>query len=48
MKETRITIRLEKQTRQKIEQKIKDKKFSNMSKVIRNALKQFLEGEAEQ
>jgi Arc/MetJ-type ribon-helix-helix transcriptional regulator len=41
--EGRIAFRLPKEQRQKIEQLIREGKYQNISQVIREALKQFLE-----
>jgi Arc/MetJ-type ribon-helix-helix transcriptional regulator len=42
-KNLRITIRIECSEREKIEQLINKGKFKNLSQVVREALKQFLE-----
>jgi len=44
MKNLRITVRVEPQDRQKIEALIQAGRFKNLSQVLREALKQFLEG----
>jgi len=44
-KSERIALRLEPQLREKAEQLIESGKFKNLSQVVREALKRFLESE---
>jgi Arc/MetJ-type ribon-helix-helix transcriptional regulator len=41
-KSERIALRLEPELRRKAKQLIEDKKFKNLSEIVREALKQFL------
>jgi len=46
IKTQRITVRLESEIREKAHKLIESGKFKNLSQVVREALKQFLESEA--